>query len=117
MFAFPHVDWQNPHWYLWLLPTLPPLFLIAVWNIRRIRYTRDLWGDRVILDRFTPRSGRQLVVMWVHWIVIVLCLVAFLGGPNISAAPQMARAGAVEFLAKPFDDEFLLECVRSALDS
>ena len=25
------------------------------------------------------------------------------------------RAGAVEFLAKPFDDEFLLECVRVAL--
>jgi FixJ family two-component response regulator len=27
------------------------------------------------------------------------------------------RAGAVEFLAKPFDDEFLLECVRAALGS
>jgi FixJ family two-component response regulator len=27
------------------------------------------------------------------------------------------RAGAVEFLAKPFDDEILLESVRTALDS
>jgi FixJ family two-component response regulator len=26
------------------------------------------------------------------------------------------RAGAVEFLAKPFDDETLLECVRAALN-
>ena len=28
---------------------------------------------------------------------------------------QALRAGAVEFLAKPFDDEALLECVRAAL--
>jgi FixJ family two-component response regulator len=27
------------------------------------------------------------------------------------------RAGAVEFLAKPFDDEVLLEKVRAALDA
>jgi FixJ family two-component response regulator len=30
---------------------------------------------------------------------------------------QALRAGAVEFLAKPFDDEFLLESVRAALES
>jgi len=30
---------------------------------------------------------------------------------------QALRAGAVEFLAKPFDDEALLESVRAALDS
>jgi FixJ family two-component response regulator len=29
---------------------------------------------------------------------------------------QALRAGAVEFLAKPFDDEFLLESVRGALE-
>jgi FixJ family two-component response regulator len=29
---------------------------------------------------------------------------------------QAMRAGAVEFLAKPFDDEALLECVRAALE-
>jgi len=28
---------------------------------------------------------------------------------------QAMRAGAVEFMAKPFDDEVLLECVRAAL--
>jgi FixJ family two-component response regulator len=28
---------------------------------------------------------------------------------------QALRAGAVEFLAKPFDDEILLESVRAAL--
>jgi FixJ family two-component response regulator len=27
------------------------------------------------------------------------------------------RAGAVEFMAKPFDDEALLESVRAALES
>ena len=30
---------------------------------------------------------------------------------------QALRAGAVEFLAKPFDDEILLDSVRAALDS
>src|ERR1700726_2169100 len=30
---------------------------------------------------------------------------------------QALRAGAVEFLAKPFDDDVLLENVRAALDS
>ena len=30
---------------------------------------------------------------------------------------QALRAGAVEFLAKPFDDELLLESVRAALES
>lgn len=30
---------------------------------------------------------------------------------------QALRAGAVEFLAKPFDDEALLEMVRAALES
>jgi FixJ family two-component response regulator len=30
---------------------------------------------------------------------------------------QALRAGAVEFLAKPFDDEALLESVRAALDT
>jgi FixJ family two-component response regulator len=29
---------------------------------------------------------------------------------------QALRAGAVEFMAKPFDDEALLECVRAALE-
>jgi FixJ family two-component response regulator len=29
---------------------------------------------------------------------------------------QALRAGAVEFLAKPFDDEVLLECVRAAME-
>ena len=30
---------------------------------------------------------------------------------------QALRAGAVEFMAKPFDDEVLLESVRAALES
>src|SRR5215210_7615882 len=30
---------------------------------------------------------------------------------------QALRAGAVEFLAKPFNDEFLLETVRAALEN
>jgi FixJ family two-component response regulator len=30
---------------------------------------------------------------------------------------QALRAGAVEFLTKPFDDEILLETVRAALES
>lgn len=29
---------------------------------------------------------------------------------------QALRAGAVEFLAKPFDDEVLLDCMRAALN-
>ena len=29
---------------------------------------------------------------------------------------QAMRAGAVEFLPKPFDDEFLVESVRAALE-
>jgi FixJ family two-component response regulator len=30
---------------------------------------------------------------------------------------QALRAGAVEFMAKPFDDEVLLDSIRAALES
>jgi FixJ family two-component response regulator len=30
---------------------------------------------------------------------------------------QALRAGAVEFLAKPFDEEVLLDCVRAAMEN
>jgi FixJ family two-component response regulator len=36
---------------------------------------------------------------------------------DASMRKQALRAGAVEFLAKPFDDEVLLESVRAALES
>ena len=35
---------------------------------------------------------------------------------NAGMRMQALRAGAVEFLAKPFDDEILLESVRAALE-
>src|ERR1700685_4114478 len=34
-----------------------------------------------------------------------------------SMTNQAVRAGAVEFLAKPFDEEVLLDCVRSAMEN
>jgi two-component system response regulator FixJ len=36
---------------------------------------------------------------------------------DASTRTQAMRAGAVEFLGKPFDDEVLLESVRAALES
>jgi FixJ family two-component response regulator len=53
------------------------------------------------------------------------CLIADIRMPTIFITAhgdtkmrmQALRAGAVEFLAKPFDDEVLLESVRAALES
>jgi FixJ family two-component response regulator len=36
---------------------------------------------------------------------------------DASMRMQALRAGAVEFLAKPFDEEVLLDCVRSAMEN
>ena len=36
---------------------------------------------------------------------------------DASMRMQALRAGAVEFLAKPFDEEVLLDCVRAAMES
>ena len=36
---------------------------------------------------------------------------------DASMRMQALRAGAVEFLAKPFDEEVLLDCVRTAMEN
>jgi FixJ family two-component response regulator len=36
---------------------------------------------------------------------------------DASMKMQALRAGAVEFLAKPFDEEVLLDCVRAAMEN
>jgi FixJ family two-component response regulator len=36
---------------------------------------------------------------------------------DASMRMQALRAGAVEFLAKPFDEEVLLDCVRAAMEN
>src|SRR3984957_5783177 len=44
-------------------------------------------------------------------------IVFITGHGDESMRMQALRAGAVEFLAKPFDEEVLLDCVRAAMEN
>jgi FixJ family two-component response regulator len=49
-----------------------------------------------------------------HWRIPTIFITAH---GDMEMRMQALRAGALEFLAKPFDDEALLESVRAALES
>jgi FixJ family two-component response regulator len=70
-----------------------------------------------VLDvRMQGMSGlelqRELARRELVWPVIVIT-----GHADVPMAIQAFKAGAVEFIQKPFEDQRLLECVRTALES
>jgi FixJ family two-component response regulator len=66
--------------------------------------------------RMTGMSGLELQAKLnaEHWRIPTIFITAH---GDAKMRLQALRGGAVEFLAKPFDDEALLDCVRAALQS
>jgi hypothetical protein len=92
-----NIQWMAPQ-ALWLgLPALAVFGLGLAWyNLKVLGGARDLWGERVMLDQFSPTSPQQSRSLWGQWLGLIMCLVIALGGPNLSTLPEMVRAGAVQ---------------------
>jgi FixJ family two-component response regulator len=70
----------------------------------------------VVLDMQLPGlSGLDLQKRMAE-VGLEIPIVFLTGHGNISASVQAMKAGAVEFLTKPFDDEELLHAIREAIE-
>ncbi|MGH9550172.1 MAG: hypothetical protein ACRD3W_12395, partial [Terriglobales bacterium] len=91
------IHFMDP-WILWFwAPMLACHVGILAWlNHIRTQGVRELWGDRLLLDAFSPRTKTQSLSLWAHWLVFSLIMAAALAGPNVDSAPDMVPAGAVQ---------------------
>jgi len=74
----------------------------------------DLTSCLVLDVQMTPVSGLQLQrhLLDAGYSIPIIFITAY---PDERGRTQALRAGAVEFLSKPFADEALLQAIRSAL--
>ncbi len=92
-----HIEWQDPHWYVWVLVAMTAVGLIGTYGLLVMQFTRDLWGERITLNVFSPKTRAQSISLWAQWAVFLMSLTAAFCGPNLSTNPETAEAGAVEF--------------------
>ncbi len=70
------------------------------------------FGERYLFPMVTQAKAKLVAI--VHCRIPTIFITAH---GDAQMRMQALRAGAAEFLAKPFDDEVLLENVRAALES
>jgi FixJ family two-component response regulator len=83
----------------------------ALLNSNRLREARCLIVDVQMPKTDGFKLQRKLAAL--GWQIPTIFVTAF---PDDTARGRAAEVGAVCFLGKPFDDEELLRCVRSALN-
>jgi hypothetical protein len=93
-FMDPQVLW------LWVPLIASSSGVLAWYNWRAMDIARQFWGDRFMLNRFSPTNGFQSRVLWGEWLAFLLIAALSLSGPNISQLPEMVPAGStqVEFI-------------------
>jgi two-component system response regulator FixJ len=73
------------------------------------------WRGCVLLDVRMPKMDGLQVQAHLHKDYPMLRVVMITGHGDITMAEQAKKAGALDFLEKPFDEESLLESVENAL--
>ncbi|HEX5109799.1 MAG TPA: response regulator [Vicinamibacterales bacterium] len=88
-------------------------------SAQEIRRTLDEDGDDgpacLLLDVRMPGHTGFDLFEWVRSSGRDIPVIFMTGDVDTSLAARAMKAGAVEYLAKPFDDEALLEAIRKAL--
>jgi hypothetical protein len=92
-----NIQWTDYHWWMWVLAAMALTVLVAYYNLRVLDNTRGYWGDRLVLEQFSPRSRGQSISLWTQWVLFVAMLSIACFSPNITTKPQMVEAGAVEW--------------------
>jgi two-component system response regulator FixJ len=78
--------------------------------------TRDIDGCVITDVRMPDMSGLELLRR-LRGLSCMIPVVVMTGHGDIQLAVEAMKAGAVDFLEKPFDDERVLAAMRSALDA
>jgi FixJ family two-component response regulator len=88
-------------------------------SAREIQQTLDVPGDDapacLLLDVRMPGHTGFDLFEWVRTSGRDIPVIFMTGDVDTSLATRAMNAGAVEYLAKPFDDEALLEAIQKAL--
>ena len=82
-----------------------------------LEVAQDLKGGCIVTDvRMPEMSGLELVKR-LRERGVTLPVVVITGHGDVPLAVEAMRAGVVDFIEKPFDDEVLLRSIRMALDA
>jgi two-component system, LuxR family, response regulator FixJ len=76
----------------------------------------EIKGGCIITDVKMPQLSGIELLRRLKSMSIDLPVIVMTGHGDISIAVEAMKEGAVDFLEKPYDDEILLQAVRSALD-
>jgi len=97
-----NIQWANSNWWIWVLAAMAVTGLFAAYNLRVQESTRGFWGDRLVLNEFSPRTRNEGIRLWIKWMLVIGALVTALFSPNMTDMPQVSEAGSVQ-LENVFD--------------